>query len=338
MPERVQFGSDAEDYVTRKDFEGAMDVHPVSDPNIFSEAQRFAQTQAVIQAITQMAPVAPQVVQMHNLHALFKRMYEQMKFPDYQEILPDVPTAIPSNPVDENIDLVMGKPVKAFEGQDHQAHIQVHCDFAQSPFLGLSAAMSPNYMAAALNHLQDHLLVFYAELMKQDAGVPAGAPPGMDNSPQVAEALAKASATVAQAMKMAFEKIPPLMQQAAAHVKANAPKPQDPMAAVAMQDVQNRHEIAQGKLTLDQQKQGGEQQAKVMDLRQRAMEAQQQYELAVNKLRTESEMDMASAGIKAHTELEKAAGNNETAVEIAEMKIASDEKTQLKDGATLSKE
>ena len=345
LPERVQFGTDPDDYVTREDFEGPMDVHPVSDPNIFSETQRFAQTQAIFQQIIQMAPVAPQTLQMFNLHALFKRSMEQMKFPDIEEILPEMPTANPTNPCDENVALATGKPVKAFEGQDHQAHIQVHADFAQSPFFGLSPAMAPTFMTNCLNHIQDHLLTYYQELMMQAAGLPPGPQPNQaDNSPQAAEELAKSSAIVDKAMGIAFSALPPLMQKAKQMIIANAPKPPpDPMVAVAMQKAQGEQQIAQGKLSLEQQKAQGEGQAKIaetqarlQDAQAKAAEAQQEYQLKMQQIGIDAQTEIQTTDMTARAGLEKAADDNRTAIEIAAMKIKSDEATHLRDGASLS--
>lgn len=338
LPDKVQFGSDPDDYVTREDFEGIMDVRPVSDPNIFSETQRFAQIQAIIQAIIQLAPVAPQVTQINNLHALFKRMYQQMKIPDYQEILPEIPTAKPTNPCDENIELATGKPVKAFEGQDHQAHIQVHADFAQNPFLGLSPAMSPTFMTNLLNHIQDHLLTFYQELMKADAGLPSGSEQSdLDNSTQTSEALAKASAPVQKAMEVAFGKIPDLMKQAVQHISANAPKPpQDPMIAVAMQEVQSKHQIAQGQLSIDQQKAQTDAQSKMATLQAKLQQAQQDYDLELKKMGLSAQTEVQTTDMKMRADLEKSTADNKTAMDIAGMKIASDHATHLMDGVSLS--
>lgn len=343
LPDKVQFGSDPDDYVTREDFSGVMDVHPVSDPNIFSETQRFAQTQAILQMITQLGALGPQLpvveqVTGFKIHALIKRSLEQMKFPDYQEILPEIPTAQPSNPCDENIDLAMGKPVKAFEGQDHQAHIQVHGDFAQSPFFGLSPAMSPQFMTGCLNHIQDHLLTFYQELMKTDAGLPPSSQSSEDdNSMQAAEALAKASAPVGQAMQLAFGKIPGLMQQAVQHLAANAPKPpQDPMVAVAMQEVQSKHQIAQGQLSVAQQKAQSDAQAKIAGLQAELQKAQQEYDLKMKELGIQAQTEIQKTDMQARADLEKTAADNQTAKDIAGMKIASDVHTHLIDGASLS--
>lgn len=339
LPDRVQFGSDPDDYVTRQDFEGMMDVHPVSDPNIFSETQRFAQIQFILQMIGQLAQIQPQVYQILgiNIHALIKRGLEQMKFPDYEEILPDVPTAKPTNPCDENIALATAKPVKAFEGQDHQAHIQVHADFAQSPFLGLSPAMAPTFMTNCLNHIQDHLLTFYQELMKTDAGLPSGEIQGeADNTPQAAEALARASAPVTQAMQIAFGKIPQLMQQAVQHISANAPKPPpDPRIALEGQKIQNAHQIGMGKLQLDAQKVQGDQQKWAAEMQTKINDLQNDLNAKMHDAQLGASTDIQTTDMKARAELEKNDADNRTAKEIAMMNIAGDHAAKLIDGTSL---
>lgn len=343
LPEKVQFGSNPEDYVTRQDFEGIMDVHPVSDPNIFSETQRFAQTQAIIQLVTQLGALGPNLAPTLQatgiqLHALIKHSLEQMKYPYVSDVLPDVPTAKPTNPCDENIALATAKPVKAFTGQDHQAHIQVHLDFAQSPFFGLSVAMSPQFMTNCLNHIQDHLLTYYQELMMQDAGVPDGmSATGNDNTPQVSEALAKSSSTVQQAMQIAFSKIPSLMQQAVQHIAQNAPKPPpDPMVAVAQQELQSKHVLAQGQLSLDQQKAASDAQNKMADLKQKMEQAQLEYQMEMHKFAASQHIELQTTDMKARADMQKSASDNHTAIEIAAMKIASDTATHLRDGGSLS--
>ena len=170
LPEgHTSFGSDPNDYVTPEDFEGQMDVHPVSDPNIFSETQRFAQIQFVMQSVTTAAPVMPAVVSLFDLRELYARAFELAKIPNYQAFLPEVPKAQMLNPVDENIAMVLGHPVKAYAGQNHEAHIQVLLDFAKSPMFGQSPIIMSKFTPAALNHLQDHMLVWYEEMMKMEA-------------------------------------------------------------------------------------------------------------------------------------------------------------------------
>lgn len=336
LPDRVQFGTDPEDYVTRSDFEGPLDVRPVSDPNIFSESQRFAQTQAIIQMLTQLTPIAAQVPATGiQLHALIKRSLEQMKYPDIEEILPDLPAAAPLNPVDENVDLALGKPVKAYEGQDHQAHIQVHADFAQSPYFGTSPAMAPTFMTNMLNHIQDHLLIFYQELMKQDAGSSIGSQK-IDDNPQAAEALAKSSAVVGKAMGLAFEKIPTLMQQAVQHIQANAPKPpQDPMIQIEAQKAQGQQQIAQGKLSLEAQKHKDEMQIKTQDMQAQLTKLQGDLQAMVQGQQLDAQTSIQTTDMKARADLEKNAADNQTAEKIALMNIASDHAAHLIDGTSM---
>lgn len=338
LPDRVQFGSDPDDYVTRADFEGPMDVHPVSDPNIFSESQRFAQTQAIIQLVTQLANVAPQIQALGvNLHALIKRSLQQMKYPDFEEILPDAPTPVPTNPVDENIALAMNKPVKAYEGQDHQAHIQVHADFAQSPYFGLSVAMSPTFMTNMLNHVQDHLLTFYQELMKQNAGLPSGPQQSEhENSTQVAEALAQSSTVVGKAMELAFQKIPQLMQQAVQHIKANAPKPPvDPLVQIAAQKTSGEHQIAQGKLSLEAQRHKDEMDLSVKKLMADFQKLQTDYQAQIDKINATQDTDLHEANIRSHTDIIRTGMDNRSAENIAAAEIAAGHKSALSSGTTL---
>lgn len=345
LPERFQYGTDPEDYVTREDFEGRMDVHPVSDPNIFSEAQRFAQIQFVWGMIIQAAPVAPQVLQLFNLRALCARAFEMAKIPDYEEFLPETPSAKPLNPVDENINLVMGKPVKAYPGQNHEAHIQVLLDFAQNPLFGMSPVVAQKFIPAALNHLQDHLLVWYEEMMKADASG-GQSPQALDwnNNPQMSVALAKSAPVVNQAAQIAFAKIVPLVQQAMSKLQAMVPKPPfDPMVAVAQQEVQSKHEIAQGQLSIAQQKARDEAdnkrmlaQGKLQEAQQKAAEADRQYALEMQKIGIDAQTALRTANIQSQTDMAKTIHNNQSAQTIAEMKIDADSSTRLSDSASLS--
>lgn len=369
LPEKFQFGTNPDDYVLRADFDGPMDVRPVSDPNIFSESQRLAQIQFILQLIEGLAPIAPQVPALGiNLHALLKRALEQIKFPDFAEILPDAPQAAPLNPVDENVALSLGKPVKAFQGQDHQAHIQVHGDFAQSPYFGQSPAMNPNFMANMLNHIQDHLLTFYEEMMKTEAGVSSGLQPQMLNDPAGSEALAKASPVVGKAVEIAFEKLPPLMQQGAQMAKQKAMEnaPKDPRSAVMAQKVQADAQHNQAKLAQDAKAQqteaqlraaelqeetkrhGTELQAKAQENQSRtALEAQEmqgdvqlqlaeiqkEMQLKGMELSVDQRTALRDALIKSHTELAKTRLDNKTAIEIAEMNNKAE---KVKNGESLT--
>ncbi len=311
MPDRVEFGSDEDDYVTREDFEGRMDVHPVSDPNIFSETQRFAQIQFVLQTLLAFAPVAPQIMQDVDLKKLLARAFEMAKIPDYEEFLPPAPEAKPLNPADENINMVLGKPVKAYEGQNHEAHIQVLLDFAQNPLFGASPIIAGKFTPAAMNHLQDHLLVWYGEMMKLEAA--HGQKMDFDNEPGASVELAMAAPVIDKAAQIAFAKIPALVTQGLQQLQSMAPKPpMDPMVAIAQQQVQNQQTVAQGKLSLDQQKAAGDAQAKMQIAQEKAAAAERDYHLELQKIGIDQQTEIKTAEIKSQTELAKTLHDNHT--------------------------
>ena len=132
--------------VMASDFDGRVDVIPVSDPNIFSMAQRvtLAQTQL------QLAQSNPQV---HNLHAAFRRMYRALEVQNIDEILPPPPKPQPLDPLIENARALTGELLMAFDGQDHDAHIELHVMFMKTPIV----MTSPQVMGILMGHLQEHI-------------------------------------------------------------------------------------------------------------------------------------------------------------------------------------
>lgn len=117
--------------IKRKDFDERVDVLPVSDPNIFSVAQRITMAQTQLQ----MAQSAPQ---MHNMYEAYRRMYEAIGVRDIDSILVSQNVDKPKDPASENSQVLDGSPLKAFAGQQHDAHITTHLMFGLSPSLVLS--------------------------------------------------------------------------------------------------------------------------------------------------------------------------------------------------------
>jgi hypothetical protein len=128
------------------DFDDRIDVVPVSDPNIFSMAQRVTLAQTQLQ-LAQSAP------QMHNLHAAYRRMYQALEVQNIDEVLPPPPQPQPVDPVTENARILMGELAQAFPQQDHDAHIEVHLAFMKAPLV----ATSPSAMGVFYAHLMEHL-------------------------------------------------------------------------------------------------------------------------------------------------------------------------------------
>ncbi len=165
LPEKFTFsfsGSSSEIFAA--DFDDRIDILPVSDPNIFSTAQRIAQAQAVLE----MARSQPDL---HDLYEAYKRMYEAIRIPNIDEILMKPAEAPRMDPIDENMSVMYGKPIKAFAEQDHDSHIAVHMQFLQDPMLaGNPAAKGMQPMVIA--HIAEHIALLYRIRMEASIGVP----------------------------------------------------------------------------------------------------------------------------------------------------------------------
>ena len=159
LPDEFSFSqAGAAEIIYRTDFDDRIDIVPVSDPNIFSTAQRIAQAQAVLE----MARSAPQL---HDLYQAYKRMYEAIRIPNIDEILKKPEDAVQMDPIDENMSVLYGKPIRAFPEQDHDAHIAVHMQFMQDPSLAGNPgakAMQPVLIA----HIAEHIALLYRQRME----------------------------------------------------------------------------------------------------------------------------------------------------------------------------
>ena len=132
--------------IKAEDFDNRIDVVPVSDPNIFSMAQRvtLAQTQL------QLAQSNPQV---HNLHAAYRRMYQALEVQNIDEILPPPPQPQPLDPAIENARALMGEILNTFPEQDHDIHIRIHMAFMKTPLV----MTSPQVMGTFYSHIMEHV-------------------------------------------------------------------------------------------------------------------------------------------------------------------------------------
>ena len=131
--------------VMAQDFDERVDVIPVSDPNIFSMAQRVTLAQTQLQ-LAQSNP------QMHNLHAAFRRMYQALEVQNIDEILPPPPQPKPLDPAIENARALMGEILNTFPDQDHDAHLRMHLAFMKTPLV----MTSPQVMGTFYAHVMEH--------------------------------------------------------------------------------------------------------------------------------------------------------------------------------------
>lgn len=162
-PYEIKEGSE----IKGEDFDDRIDVIPVSDPNANSMAQRIMQSQAALQ----LSATAPQLYDMKVLH---RQMLESMGIKNVDEIIKPDEAETPTDPVQENMNVINIKPVKAFMYQDHKAHIATHAAFMQSPaFMGLQQTPMFQVMQGAMDaHIREHIAFEYRRNIEKEMGIP----------------------------------------------------------------------------------------------------------------------------------------------------------------------
>ena len=211
--------------VKAEDFDGRLDIIPVSDPNSSTMSQRIMQYQAALQ-LSQQAP------QMYDLPELHRQMLDVLGIQDADSIIPLSKEAEPRDPVSENMDVLNGKPLKAFSYQDHDAHIQVHMNAIQDPKIQQLVGQSPmagTIQAAMAAHIQEHLGFKYRREIEKQLGVEL--PPEGEPLPEDVEV--KLSRLVAEASDRLFRK--DVMEE---QMRENQEKLNDPVFQLQQQELQ----------------------------------------------------------------------------------------------------
>jgi hypothetical protein len=270
-----------------RDFAYNDDVRPVSDPNIFSETQRLAQTQAIMQ----MAAGAPPG--MFDMRSIYHRMLNQLKVPNIEQILPNPQGANESNPALENVSMTMGRPAAAYPDQDHIAHIKIHLEYANNPAYGGNPVIGPVFAPHALEHIKQHLTLHYLQSMRAYVAQAAGGRDVLDlhqEKPldiESQQALALASNMVDEDAKVNLtqyvQQISALAQKVsqAQQAQQQAAAAADPTAQVLlktqMAETQRKSQEAQMQMQFDAQRQQQEYQIKIAQLQQKVTELQAKY-------------------------------------------------------------
>ena len=214
----------------KSDYED-VDVIPVSDPNAATMAQKIVQYQAVLQ----LAQTAPQI---YNMPLLHRQMIEVLGVKNANKLVPTEDDEIPTDPIQENQDLLTGKTVKAFMEQDHKSHIQVHQLAMQDPKIMQLVGQNPRaqmIQAAMMAHLNEHIGFEYRRQIQEKMGL--ALPTEEQNkkvSPELANQIAQVAAQAAQE----------LFQQNSAEAKQMAAQQQmqDPVVQMQQQELQIRME------------------------------------------------------------------------------------------------
>tara|TARA_R100001377_G_scaffold28651_1_gene15567 strand:+ start:104 stop:2566 length:2463 start_codon:yes stop_codon:yes gene_type:complete len=161
IPLRGEVGARKSDY-------DSVDVIPVSDPNSSTMAQRVVQYQAVLQ----MSQSAPQIYDLPQLH---RQMIEVLGVKNADKLVPVKDDITPTDPVSENMAALVGKPLRAFLYQDHDAHITTHTSFMQDPMIAQTIGQNPQaqqIMASLQAHIAEHLGFSYRKQIEERLGVP----------------------------------------------------------------------------------------------------------------------------------------------------------------------
>ena len=225
-------------FAKRSDYD-SVDVIPVSDPNAATMAQKIVQYQAVMQ-LAQSAP------QLYNLPLLHRQMIEVLGIKNAQKLVPLEDDEIPTDPVQENMNILTGKPVKAFIEQDHQAHLAVHMAAMQDPKIQQIVGQNPQaqvMQAAMLAHINEHVAMEYRKQIEEAIGLPL--PTEEQNKQMPPEVAAQVAQLAAQASKQLLTK----NQGEAAQQQAQQAA-QDPLVQMQMQELQ----LKQADMQLKQQK------------------------------------------------------------------------------------
>jgi len=242
LPQEYPYSVEGEDAtIMADDFDDRVDVIPVSDPNVFSQAQRIVLAQTKLE----LAGAAPEL---HNMYEVYRDMYDALGVKDVDRIMKSVPDdePRPTDPAQENIDALDMAPLKAFQGQNHQAHIMSHMVFGSTPMV---AGLPPVAMALQ-KHIMEHVQIAARERAEAELSQ-LTAQQGPQANPE--QTMIQLESMVAQYVAEGMQQVKQLSQQ----VTGQGP---DPVVQLKQQELQLDAQEAQrdaeldaAKLQLDQQ-------------------------------------------------------------------------------------
>ena len=286
-----------------------VEVIPVSDPNAATMAQRIMQYQAALQ----LAQGAPQIYDLPQLH---RQMLEVLGIKNADKLVAIPEDQKPQDPVTENMNVLRGKPIKAFAYQDHEAHLMTHQSFMQDPKVMSTVGQNPmaqGMMAALMAHIAEHAAFAYRSQVEMALGVPLPTLDTNDEAPIAPEdekALAPLIAAAAQRTMVQNQAMAAQMQ---AQQQAQDPTIQMQQAELQLkqaemqrkaQNDQMDFQIAQGKLQLEQQRLALEaQKNQGEDPRLKAMKAQQELQQKEQIHQQKMRQQMQSDAIKTRQQM-----------------------------------
>jgi len=275
MPEAYDYETEGGTFSRAEDFKAAVGIRCVADPSASTQAMRILRNQA----ITAQASQNPDLYDQSELH---RRVLRDLGVEDIEALIPRAGEAPQRDPVSENQALMIGQAVKAFMGQDHQAHIAVHMAAMQDPSIQAFVGQSqngPKIQAAAHAHIMDHLALQYREVMEEQLGFalpPPGEPLPADIENQIARMAAQAKVQNLGPAPQAQEQAP------------------DPIVMMQQQELQ----LKQMQLQLDQQKLQMQSEMAAAKLQHQADIAQMNARMALRQDETKREAAVLAAEVE----------------------------------------
>ena len=270
-----------DEMVKKSDFDSRIDIIPVSDPNAATMSQRIMQYQAAFQ----LAQTAPEMYDMQELH---RQMLEVLGIQDVDNIVPDSDDVLPVDPVTAVQNLINNKPVKAYDFQDHDAHIQTVASAQENPEIISLVEKSPNapsILASASAYINEHLTMKYRQQVEEELGIelpPMGEPIAPEIEARIGKLVAEASMRVTEKARMDAEQERINQQQ------------QDPIVQAKLQEVATKQAEVQRKANADAAR----------------------LQLAAEKQRTQAELEREKLQVEvASTLLEEERKSNKQAAE-----------------------
>lgn len=305
------------------DFDGPMDIIPVSDPAIFSEAQRFAQ----IQAIMQRAAVMPQMYDQRNVEKMFLR---NLKI-SADEVLQAQPGSEDIDPVSENVAATMGRPVFVIPRQDHMAHLKTHLAFLKSPLFGSNPVIARTFMYPIATHLRDHLLNYYlveahnaVDMAQREQLIQEDADEQVNVILQVQQFIEQQLGSFGQELAQ--------IDQAAQQFKPQPPMPPDKSMEIAQMNAQLQGQMMQQRAQIDQAKLQLQQQKLQVDAQTDAQKSQEDMQKEEMRQRAENERTL----IELETRERMNTADNDTAMRLAATELATGEKFAVSTGTGIN--
>ena len=314
------YETDAGEGIKAEDFDDRIDVVPVSDPNASTMAQRIMQYQAALQ-------LAAQAPNMYDLPLLHRQMMELIGIPNADKVVPDTDEVPPTDPVSENQNMLTQAPVKAYQYQDHEAHMRVHMAIKNDPQIAQEMQNSPagqSISGALDSHVREHLAFKFRKQIEEELGTelpPMGEPIPEDIESRLSKLVADAADQMTgkkqqqqQAAQQAAQQKDPIIQQRERELGIQEQEVQRKQQADAakqqleQQKVASKEQLDQQKLALLEEKLASEQQIDVAELQLEQQKlALDEQELAIKTDADEKKMAASQEleGVKLGREMAK---------------------------------